>query len=302
MKTAFRRIGILLGSLLGLVIIGLIGLIIYAQVKFKPTHNDRPLYPITADTSPEGIARGKYLMESAMNCTEACHLGESGTLSGMTEEINEGPISGLFATPNLTPDEATGLGSWSDAEIARAIREGVDKDGVELIIMPAYNYNALSDQDIAAVIGYLRSLPAVENEIPPIELNLAGKIMLALGVFGPTPLQDPITEAKTIPEAGTLAYGEYMVKLGACSDCHKENLAGGAFPFSEPGSAIPANLTPGGELVGWDVEDFILAVTEGVHPTGTNLSDGMPRYTTSEEDLAAIFTYLQSLPALPMNE
>jgi mono/diheme cytochrome c family protein len=90
--------------------------------------------------------------------------------------------------------------------------------------------------------------------------------------------------------------------MGACSDCHQSNLAGGTIPFSDPGTVPAANLTPGGELVGWTADDFIKAVQEGVKPSGAALSEAMPRYGTSAEDLAAIFAYLQTLPALPMNQ
>jgi mono/diheme cytochrome c family protein len=270
-------------------------------MRFKSKHTDRPLYPITADTSPEGLARGKYLIETAMACTEACHTPESGApLSGMVEEINEGPLWARFAPPNLTPDKETGLGDWTDAEIARAIREGVDKDGVELVLMPSYNYHALSDTDVAAIVGYLRSLEPVKNPIPSFDTNIAGKMMVALGMFGPRPLQDPITEAQVTPEKGSVAYGEYMVHLGACSDCHGVNLAGGPMPMSEPGAPPAANLTPGGELVGWTIDDFIKAVHTGVKPSGDMLSEEMPRFQTSDEDLAAIFAYLQTLPAAKM--
>lgn len=300
-KRVLKWIGIALGSLIGLLILAFIGLAVYANATFKPTRSDRPLYPIAADTSPESLERGRYLMEQAMNCTEACHATEPGKLSGNVEEINEGPISGVFSVPNLTPDMETGLGSWTDAEIARAIREGVDKDGVELVIMPAYNYTALSDEDVAAVIAYLRNMEAVRNEIPPIQLSVVGKIMLALNVFGPSSLQEPITEPQVTPPAGTVEHGEYMVKVGACSDCHQVNLAGGALPFSGPDDRPAANLTPGGELAGWTLDDFITAVRDGVHPTGRQL-EGMPQYGSSDEDLADIFAYLQTLSALPMNE
>ncbi|MDX1614778.1 MAG: c-type cytochrome [Candidatus Promineifilaceae bacterium] len=289
-----KRIGLALGGILGLLVVIFIGLAIYANAQFKPTYDDRPLYPITADTSPEGLARGTYLMEEAMLCAEACHSMEA-PFTGGAERIDEGPISGVFAPPNLTPHEATGLGSWADAEIARALREGVDKDGVGLIIMPSYNYRALSDDDVAAVVGYLRNLEPVENEVPPVSFNLPAKILNAVGAFGPSPVGDPITERQETPEQGTVANGEYMVKLGACSDCHQANLAGGPLPFSGPDDVQAANLTPAGEIPSWTVEQFIAAVSQGQHPSGTTLDEGMPRYGTSEADLADIYAYLLTL-------
>jgi mono/diheme cytochrome c family protein len=295
MKKLLKWILIVIGSLVGLLAVVVAGVVIYANMKFKPTYANRPLYEITADTSPEGIARGKYLMEDAMGCDEACHSFES-PFAGAVENINEGPISAVFAVPNLTSDQETGIGSWSDAQIARAIREGVDKDGVGLVIMPSYNYKALSDADVAAVIGYLRNLEPVKNEIPPLSINLFGKVMMAIGAFGPGSVGEPITAPVQTPPVGTTEYGKYMMAVGACSDCHQANLAGGPIPFAEPGTPMAANLTPAGELAGWNEAQFIAAVKEGNHPGGGNLSDSMPRYNMADEDLKAIFMYLKTIP------
>ncbi len=297
MKRVLKWFGIVVAVVLVLLLVVGVGGAVYANAAFKPVLADRPLYPISADTSPEGLARGKYLVEQAMNCTEACHTPEGGPpLSGVVENINEGPMQAVFAVPNLTPDMETGLGSWSDAEIARAIREGVDKDGVALVIMPAYNYNALSDADVAAIIGYLRSLEPVKKSIPPIQLNLFGKLIMAAGMMGPSSVQAPIQQAVVAPAPGTPEHGGYMVKLGACSDCHGANLAGGPVPFAAAGVPPAANLTPAGELVGWTAQDFIKAVQEGVKPSGSTLSTEMPRYHTSAEDLTDMFNYLKTLP------
>jgi mono/diheme cytochrome c family protein len=299
MKKVLKWIGIVLGALLVIIVLVAAGLAVYAQASFKPTYADRPLYPITADTSPEGATRGKYLMEDAMLCAEACHsINETMPFAGGFEAINEGPISVVFAPPNLTSDEATGLGSWTDAEIARAIREGVDKDGVGLIVMPSYTYRALSDEDVAAVVGYLRGVEPVHNEVPPMSGNIVAKIMVALGAFGPSPVGEPISEAQTAPEPGTVDYGAYMVSLGACRDCHGEDLAGGPLPFAAPGDVMAANLTPAGDLSGWTEGQFIAAVTAGIGEGGRTLDEEMPRYRMTEEDLRAIFAYLQTIPAV----
>ncbi len=298
MMKMLKLSGVLFSGLLMVFLIAFTGTAIYANLQFKRKIPDRPLYAITADLTPEGIARGKYLMEEAMDCTNACHTPEGGSpLSGVVEEIHQGPIQITFSAPNLTPDIPTGLGGWTDAEIARAIREGVDKDGTALVVMPSYNYGSLSDADVSAIIGYLRSLEPVNNPIPPFKANTFAKMMMLLGAFGPDPVQPAITAAQVTPEIGTINYGAYLVKLGACSDCHGANLAGGKLPFSEPDAPPAANLTPGGELIGWTVEDFIRAVREGVKPNGKTLADTMPRYGTSPEDLATIFSYLQTLPA-----
>ena len=297
MKRILKWVGIVFGVLLGLIVIAVIGLSIYAQSSFKRTYADRPLQPISADTSPEGIARGEYLMEGVMNCTEACHTEGSSTLAGFSESINEGPISFVFAPANVTQDEETGIGSWSDAEIARAIREGIDKDGVGMVIMPSHNYHVLSDEDVAAVVGYLRGVEPVSNEVPPVDGNIVAKIMSALGMFGPNPVGEPISAPQSAPQPGTVEYGAYLVKLGACSDCHGADLAGGPMPMAEPDSVIPANLTPAGNLANWSEGDFIAAVFGGFSQ-GRQLSEDMPRYAMDEADLRAIFAYLKTIPAV----
>lgn len=301
MRKTLKWIGIVLGSLIGLLLIIAAALLVYGQVSFKPVDPDRPLYPITASASPESIERGKYLMEAVMGCTGACHTPENGApLSGASEVISQGPIAITFAVPNITPDEETGLGNWTDAEIARAIREGVDKDGVELVVMPSYNYHVMSDEDVAAVIAYLRQLDPVHNQIPPFDGNAVAKAINALGMLAPSSVGEPITAPQIAPPPGTAEYGGYLVALGACSDCHGPELAGGPIPFADPGTPDAANLTPAGDLANWSEADFIAAMRTGITPERQNLNPvamPWPDYgRMTDEDLAAIFLYLQSLP------
>jgi mono/diheme cytochrome c family protein len=298
MKKALKWIGIVVGSLLGLMVLVIVGVLIYAQLSFKPRDANRPLYEISADTSPEGQARGKYLMENVMSCDEGCHSEFGQAWVGGVQEVNEGPISAVFAVPNLTSDQETGLGSWSDAEIARAIREGVDKDGVGLMIMPSANYHVLSDADVAAIVGYLRGLEPVRNKVPPLQVNLVGKVMNALGMFGQGAVGEPFSAPQQAPLPGTVEYGSYLVSLGDCRGCHGPELAGGPPPFGSFEGPQPANLTPAGNLASWTEADFVTAVREGQVPGGTFLTDGMPRYDMTDEDLATIFKYLKTMPAV----
>ena len=301
MRKALKWIGIVLGGLLALLLVLAIALLIYGQFSFKRTIANRPLYQISADTSPEGLERGKYLAESVMGCDSACHTNKETPFIGMADEIHEGPISGVFAVPNLTPDKETGLGAWTDAEIARAIREGVDKEGVSLVVMPSSNFHNMSDADVAALVGYLRSLEPVKNEIPSIQLNAIAKVLLAAGMFGPSSVGKPITQSQQAPPAGTAEYGAYLVSLGMCRDCHGKDLNGSA---SGPAGFAP-NLTPGGELASWSEADFLTAMHSGVTPSGRMLSEEMPWKAYGkmvDEDLKAIWLHLQSLPAMEMSK
>lgn len=296
MRKVLKWIGIVIGALLGLIILAVIGVLIYSTATYKRTVN-RPLYEITADSSPEGVARGEYLVRTVVVCGE-CHSpeGTNGPLSGYAEEFVEGPISMMFSSPNLTPDEETGLGDWTDAEIARAIREGLDKDGVELI-MPSTVYRGLSDADTAAILGYLRSLEPVRNEVAPLEMNTFTKVMVALGQFFPRNPQSAITAPVTAPAPGTSEYPRYLATMAGCLECHGEDLAGG----TGPGEPAP-NITTGGEMADITEEGFIKLVrTEAdILPPGRTEGD-MPwkaMANMTDEDLSAIFAYIQSVPAV----
>lgn len=297
MRKVLKWIGIVLGGLVGLLVLILVGLMIYGEATFKTAQKDRPLYEIRADTSPEGVARGKYLLESVMGCAGACHSPQGGQpYTGTFEEIALGPAVLKFAPPNLTPHIETGLGSWSDAEIARAIREGVSRDGRALAMMPAFNYHIMSDEDIADVIGYLRSLPPTHNPIPEIDGNALGKALVSLELFLPAALGEPITTAQIAPPKGTVEYGAYLTSIAGCRDCHKPELTGGQVP---PGGMIAPDITAGGDIGQWSSTDFLTAFRSGKLPEGRYLSPDMPYIEygqMTDEDLLAIFSYLQSLP------
>lgn len=305
MRKILKWIGIVLAALVGLIIVAVIGSLVYGSASFKRTY-DRPVYEIQADTSPEGVARGEYLVRTVIACG-GCHgAGEedlekvSGPLVGDFEEFSDGPFSGVFAAPNLTSDRETGLGDWTDAEIARAIREGLDNEGVELVVMPSAEFHGLSDPDVAAIVGYLRSLEPVRNEIPPFSASAFVKAALAIGLFGPRNLTEPITALQTSPPSGTAEYGGYLLGLAPCAFCHGENFAGGPVPDAEPGSPPAANLTPAGELAGWTEAGFIMTMRTGVTPSGRGLDNDFMPWTVfsnmTDVDLGAIFKYLQMLP------
>ena len=297
MGKVFKWIGIVFASLIGLLVLVIVVVLGYGQLSFKKSMPQRPVYAISANISPEGVERGQYLLESVMACAGACHSPQNGPpYSGTVDELSLGPATVLFAVPNLTSDVETGLGSWTDAEIARAIREGVGRDGRALEIMPAFNYHVMSDADIAAVIGYLRSLPPVSNEIPDFKANLFGKALLALNVIMPEPLGSPILSAQTTPPVGSLEYGAYLTSIAGCRDCHSVSLQGGQMP---DGGMLTPDITAGGDLSTWSEQEFLTAMRTGKIPEGRYLSPSMPYKEYGkmvDQDLLAIFAYLTSLP------
>ncbi len=299
MRKLLKWVGIVLGGLVGLVVLALGSVLAYGEIYYNTLRSDRPLYLIQADMSPEGLERGKYLVENVMACNGACHSPQDGTpLTGTSENLSIGPIKVVFTAPNLTPDMETGLGSWSDAEMARAIREGLDKDGKVLGIMPAFNYHDMSDRDISAVVGYLRSLEPVNNPLPPFSANAFGKVALVFELFLPKSLGAPITASQETPAAGTTEYGEYLAKIGGCRDCHGMDFSGGLPPGGEPGALPAANLTPAGKMATWTEADFITVMKTGMRPDATRVSPEMPWLEYGkmrEEDLAAMFKFFSAL-------
>jgi mono/diheme cytochrome c family protein len=199
------------------------------------------------------------------------------------------PIGTLYA-PNLTP--AGDLKDWSDGEIVRAIREGVHKNGRPLIVMPAQEFHALSDEDVTGLVAYLRSQPAIEPDTPENGLNVIGGLLAsALPVVTNQPhIAGPVAK----PAAGATAeYGKYVVDISFCRDCHGEDLHGSNSGFSGP---APSLLAP----KAWSDADFVKFFRTGTRPDGTVASDNMPWKMFSEmfsdTEINAIHAYLKTIP------
>lgn len=221
-------------------------------------------------------------------------------LSGV-RPFDLGPAGVLFSG-NLTPDEETGLGAWTDAEIEAAIRIGVSRDGRRLHpLMPYRNYYTMAREDMTALIAYLRSVPAVNNPVPP----------------GPTgegiaPELEPPTElAETGPDGSDpIERGAYLVNvIMSCADCHTpidvetgapifdQWLAGGQ-PFEGPwGIVYGANLTPHPErgLGSWTADDIRAVFRTGVRIDGRQLvlMPWQDYEIITDEDLDAVIAYLK---------
>jgi len=260
---------------------------------------------------PQRLARGKYLVEGIARCFD-CHSekdAKGNLLPGMKgagrvipAEESSIPRPHFLVCPNITPDRETGAGSWSDAQFARAIREGIGHDGRILEkTMPYWNFRNLTDEDVASVIVFLRSIPSVHHLLP--KRNLAEQPVIEWRPdVQPRPLRsDAPTAARR---------GEYLVHLGDCTGCHTtadpQNrpvpgmLFAGGRVFVRPwGTAASANLTPGPSGIGYyDEAQFVRAIRTG-HVGARPLNPTMPyRFfrNLSDDDLKAIFAYLQTLP------
>ncbi len=261
----------------------------------------------TAAVAQGSVERGAYLVRGPMGCGN-CHtpIGPSGfemdkELSGRLVEDNE-----LFTAyaANITP--AGEIAAWSDAELARAIREGHRPDG-SLIgpPMPFAMYRGLSDDDVASIVAFLRTLPPIAAEVP----RSTYRIPLPPS-YGP-----PVDHVASIPQGVSVEYGAYLATAVAhCMECHTPMgpqgplvdtaLGQGGFEFHGPwGVSVAPNLTSHADgLAGYTDSEIAAMITKGVRPDGNPMMPPMPYgylAAFTPDDLAAVILYLRSLPPLP---
>jgi mono/diheme cytochrome c family protein len=296
MKKVFKWIGIVLGSLVGLILIAALTLFLMGSARLNKTY-DFPATNLEIPTDAESLAYGKHRVETL--CA-GCHGPD---LSGIENWFDGGPM-GTIDSANLTTGEG-GLGDdFSTEDFVRAIRHGIDQEGKPNFMIAVGSTSYLSDEDLASIIAYVRTVPPVDHVLAGKKFTPLAKILLAAGILPNVPVEEVTHEVHvSAPARGaTIEYGEYMVNINDCRICHGPNLNGG--PFPDPTiTLISPNLTPGGELAFWTEDDFINTIRTGVKPSGHGLN---PKLMPWEEyrnlhdyELQAIWLYLQSLPKLP---
>ncbi|WP_108662382.1 c-type cytochrome [Acuticoccus kandeliae] len=254
------------------------------------------------------VSRGDYLVNTVMACGN-CHtpMGPNGPV--MDKALGGGlrfdtPFFDVTAA-NITQDEKTGIGTWSDEDIKNALIKGVRPNGIKLApIMPTAFYQVLSERDLDAVVAYLRTVPAVENEVPTPFYKVAIEAHPIPGAEAPIPEEaragDPVKE------------GFYLATIAHCMECHTgwvdghpdpvNALGKGGMEFPGPwGVSVAANITPHPEkgIGAWSDAEIATAITTGVRPDGRHLFPpmGFPFYANMKpEDVAAIVAWLRTIP------
>lgn len=295
MKTVFKWIGIVLGSLIGLLLVAGVVLYFIGESRLNKTY-DVPPSNLTLPTDAASIEFGKHRAEALC---QGCHKAD---LSGEDNWFNAPPL-GRIDSANLTSGEG-GVGKeFTTEDYVRAIRHGIDRNGKPIFMTAVVSTAYLSDQDLAAIIAYVKSVPPVNHTVTPRHFTPLARILLAAGMLGKLPAEAVSHDVHvTAPPAGvTAAYGEYLVNTNDCHVCHGPNLNGG--PYPDPTiKKISPNLTPGGELGFWTEEQFINTIRTGKTPGGHDLDPKlMPwKYYSKfyDDELKAIWLYLHSLPKL----
>jgi mono/diheme cytochrome c family protein len=258
------------------------------------------------------IERGDYLVNTILACGN-CHTPRDAN----GELIKDKTMSGgrLFSTPafvvttsNITPDVETGIGSWTDAEIKRALIEGIRPEhhhlpGVPLAaIMPANFYKALLPEDLDAIVAYLRSIKPIRNQIADPDYKMPVH-------------RDAYPDAETGFDKSTfndpVRRGAYLVTIGHCMECHTERTkgvsdykaglgrGGRVFPEGSTAANITSDRTAG--IGGWSDREIGRAITHGVARDGRMLKPPMAFVYYSglkESDLGDIIAYLRTVPPL----
>lgn len=289
----------ILAGLLTLIftVVLVLGLVGFARLNQK---HDNPLSNIQVAGTPAQIARGKQLANICASChTPQNQLPLSG--SNFRAKFSFPPV-GTFYAPNLTP--SGNISDWTDAELIRAIREGVHKDGRSLVVMPSQAFRNMSDDDVQALVAYLRSQPATGGPMPTNQFNLFGAVLINL--LNLQTAQPPVGTVAA-PQPGTPEYGKYMVDITGCRDCHGDQLQG-KVDNGQPGPPPGPNLTL--VVPQWTEEQFMTFFNTGVLPGGKKvptltLPSGftepkMPwpavRAAATDDELKAMYAYLHNLP------
>lgn len=261
------------------------------------------------ESTAQRLARGRYLTEGPMHCF-LCHSevdeekllplpGKKG--AGKTFPAGEFPFT--VKAPNITPDPETGAGKWTDEQFVRALRDGIGHDGRTLFpLMPYHFFRRLTDEDLASVVVYIRSLEPVHNVVqPPYVPDGVRKQLVAI---------EPMKGSAPEPDwKDPVKRGEYLVTIGACSGCHtatSQGLAGEELPGMRlaggvefvPFKVSSANITPSPSGISYYDEKMFVQVIRTGHVNARALKPIMPwEYfrNLNDDDLKAIFAYLRTV-------
>lgn len=303
----------------------LLGFYIFVQISWNKDYN-WPGPSLKSSTDSNIIARGKYLVNGPAHCV-SCHVsgfddfvaGDQGKEIALKGGLKfpMGPLGNIY-TRNLTSDKQTGLGRYSDEKIFRMMRHGIRPDNKPSIplLMPFWK---MADDDMVAIVSYLRSLDPVANEVPANEWTFMGKAVKSISSTF-KPVENPGAPATAPAMASTIERGEYLARyVSNCVGCHTERdmmtyeaigpeFAGGMEfePWPELHKFLKVDTTlwvktpnitpdPGSALSKFKTrEDFVKRFRQGrIIPYSP--MDWGPFSRMSEEDITAIWMFLQSL-------
>ncbi|MBK8058467.1 MAG: c-type cytochrome [Gemmatimonadetes bacterium] len=312
MKPIARKIVKVLGAFLLLVVAAALSGFAYVQATWDRDFSAVPMPAIVASRDSGTVARGEYLVRTVAHCAE-CHALASDPAAGIDGPLSGGfvfdiPVFGRYVAANITSDSATGIGALSDGQIARVIRSAIDRRGRFAPFM-SFAVGEMSDEDLTAVVSYLRTQPAVPKVNATDEWGLAAKALS--GMFEPRLTSPP---AHVAAGGVSVERGRYLAMgPAACSTCHSPidplTFAPDGPPLSgstqaEPDGAEPGfefvipNLTPDsatGHIASWSEDQFVARFRQGRVYKGSKMPWEAFR-RLEDDDARSIYRYLRTLP------
>ena len=285
------------GGLLAVVLLTAGGVFALSQSRLGQAYT-LPSEMVPHSSDPAFLARGHHVAIIS-GCT-SCH-GEQ--LAGRV--VFDNPMVGRFVAANLTGGKGGVGGKFADADWIHAIRHGVHPDGTSLLVMPSREFYVLSDEDLGALIAYLKTIPAVDNEVSTSTLSPIGRVLLLamkdIALLSAERI-DHNAPRPTPPAVGiTTDYGKYLA--ARCTGCHGDTLSGGKIPGTPPEWPPALNLTPypGAAVAQWSEAEFVSTLRTGKTPRGNQLENRYMPWKVlgqmTDDELKAMWLYLKSAPA-----
>ena len=300
MNKWLKRGGIAVLALIGL---GVAALVVGAQLGERKMQRriEVRVDAVPYRTDAASVERGRYLYVSR-NCAE-CH----GANGAGKEVVNDGKGL-LIHAPNITPAPGSVIAGYSALDWTRTIRHGVKPDGRPAIVMPSEDYARFTDDDVAAVVAYVRQLPPTSGPGATIAFPLPVKALYAAGLVmdAAERIDHTLPPSRPVPETVSLAHGAYVANT--CIGCHGATLSGGKIAGAPPDWPAAANLTPGAgsALAHYPTAESMVAMfRSGKRPDGTAVSTVMPfagLQAMNDTDVRALYLHLKSVPPRPSGQ
>jgi cytochrome c553 len=255
-----------------------------------------PVHAVAFSADSTTIARGAKLAQ-LRGCTECHGSGLAGTV------VFNNPLIGRIAAANLTRGKGGRGGTLTAEDWERAIRHGLRRDGSTLVVMPAQEFQGLTDQDVGALIAFGQSRPPVDNELPSQRYGPVGRALFVAGQIPLIPAEavdQHKPHALAVDTTQTVEYGAYLA--ATCTGCHGQNLSGGRLAHESATQPVALNLTPDTAtgIGAWTEQEFVKTLRTGTRPDGKALDGNyMPWKSVgqmSDKELHAIYGYLRTLP------
>ena len=301
-----------------------IGISIFTAAYFSSCKGKKsePQANAKEDSIKKVIERGDYLANHVAGCMDCHSKRDFSKFSGPVIPGTEGGggfvldqkfgLPGVLYGKNITPDAETGIGTWTDDEILRAMTQGINKNGDTLFsIMPYANFNRMAKEDLLSIIAYIKTLKPIKNIVP------LRKLMMPIAMDYPGKNLQPSVDGNVRPpESDKVKYGEYLITMANCGTCHSpltpqgpdlsRMYAGGyRFDLGATGIVNSANITPDSTtgIGGWTEERFLNKFTPYREERNYNYDPGkqntiMPLSILAgmnDEDLKAIYAYLRTV-------